>query len=175
MSRVTSRPRLLLAVAIGLAMFLMAETVVLAATTKSGGPVKAVKVVTESASQVITNSSSPTDIQGMSLSMTVPSGEKALLLITFSAQATCTQDTYSTAWCYVRVTVDGHGTAPGDVIFDGALDGNNTYAIETNSMQFVAGPVGAGLHTIKVVAFADEAASYFTLTNRTLSVLRSKV
>ena len=87
MSRFTSRPRLLLAVAIGLATLLVAETAVLAVTTiKTGGPVRGVKVVTETAQQTI-YPSGWTDVQGMSLSMTVPSGEKALLLITYSSSS----------------------------------------------------------------------------------------
>ena len=171
MSRFTSRPRLLLAIAIGLASLLVAETVVLAATVKTGGPVKAVKVVTETTTHTI-SSTRFVYVQGMSLSMTVPSGEQALLLIAFSSRVSCTQTT--TAWCYVRVTVDGVEAAPGDVIFDGAADGSN-YAIETNSMQFVAGPLSAGPHTIKVQARVDEAGATFHLTDRTLSVLRSMV
>jgi hypothetical protein len=87
----------------------------------------------------------------MSLSMTVPSGEKALFLITFSAQATC-QDTYSSASCYVGVTVDGHGASPGDVIFDAASDGTTRVRfthrclgqVGRNTWLCLPGPDGSG-------------------------------
>ena len=78
MSRLTSRSRLFMSIAIGLALLLMAGTVVLAiTTTKTGGAVKGVKVVTVDLLYQIV-SQAPTDISGMSLSMTVPSrGEGA--------------------------------------------------------------------------------------------------
>ena len=175
MSRITSRPRLLLAIAIGLAMLLLAETVVLAANTKSGGPVKAVKVATEPGTATI-SSNAFTDIPGMSVSMTVPSGEKALLLITFSADAYCHDDLGSTALCYVRVLVDGTTQAlPGQLVFDSAADGNVAFPDEANSMQFVVAPISAGAHTVKVQAYVDEVYSVFVIERRTLSVLRSKV
>jgi hypothetical protein len=42
-------------------------------------------------------------------------------------------------------------------------------------MQFVAGPLNAGSHTIKVQGYVDEGVSSFALYQRTLSVLRSRV
>jgi hypothetical protein len=42
-------------------------------------------------------------------------------------------------------------------------------------MQFVAGPLAAGAHTIKVQAVVGEEATFFDFYDRTLSVLRSKV
>ena len=151
----------------------------MAATTKTGGAVKGVKVVTESAPQSIVagavGMTAYVDIQGMSLSMTVPSGEKALLLITFSSASVCLDGSGATNSCWVRVLVDNGTALPGQVIFDSAADGNALSAYEANSMQFVAGPLSAGSHTVKVQAYLDETFSSFQLDTRTLSVLRSKV
>ena len=157
-----------MSVAIGLALVLMAGTVVLAATTKTGGAVKGVKVVTETAAASI-SSNGYTDVQGMSVSMTVPSGEQALLLITFSAETQCRDGNGSTTVCYLRVLVDGTNAAlPGQVAFDTAGDGNAEFTHETNSMQFVTGPLSAGQHPVKVQAFVDEIVSSFTFGGRTL-------
>ena len=97
-----------------------------------------------------------TDVSGMSVSMTVPSGEKALLLINYSMASTCVDQSGATLFCYVRILVDGTEAPPGQVIFESAADGNISSAIEANSMQFVAGPLNAGSHTIKVQAYMDE-------------------
>ena len=144
MSRVTRRERLLLSITIGLALLLVASTAALAVvTTKSGGAVKGVKVVTETAG---TNMAvmTFTDIPGMSLSMTVPSGEKAHLLITFSASTSCIDSSGINTNCFVRVLVDGTEALPGQVLFDTAADGDSLLAREASSMQFVAGPLLAG-------------------------------
>jgi hypothetical protein len=175
-SRLTSRPRLLLAIAIGLAALLVAETAVLAVTTiKTGGPVRSVKVATETAQQTI-YPGGWADVQGMSLSMTVPSGEKALLLITFSSASFCHDSSGASAFCGVRILVDGIPALPDQVTFDSArTDGNIDSSHEPHSMQFVAGPLNAGQHTIKVQGAVSENPSYFGISTRTLSVLRSRV
>jgi hypothetical protein len=181
MSRLTRRPRLLL-VAVALLVGLLAGGgVVYAATVKSGKAVTAIKVATESAAtQILTDGTSYgawTDIAGMSLNISVPSSQKALLLITFSAQTYCFDGFGSgaTTLCKVRVLVNRTTALPGDVVFESAADGNGGSTAETNSMQFVAGPISAGSYTIKVQALVDETWSNFTLMSRTLSVLRSRV
>ena len=173
-SRFAYRPRLLLAGAMALAAVLVAGSIVLAATTKSGGAVRAVKVVTESG---ITNPAytSFRDVEGMSLTMTIPSGEQALLLITFSALTSCVDGTGTTTGCRVRVLVDGAVAPPGEVEFDSALDGDDNLGREANSMQFVAGPLSPGLITVRVQARVTKDLSYVAFTARTLTVLRSKV
>ena len=175
MSRFMRRPQLLLVAVFLLGALLAGSGVVVAASViKSGKAVTAVKVVTDAAA-VSTASQTYADVPGMSLSVTVPSGEKAVLLITFSAQSRCLDGSGATAFCYARVLVDGNTALPGEVIFDSAADGNAANAYETNSMQFVVGPLNAGGHTVRVQTRVDEAVSSFTMAHRTLSVLRSRV
>ena len=110
MARFTRRrPGLLLAVAIGLATLLVAETAVLAVTTiQTGGTVRGVKVVTETAQRTITWGSSGRSVKGMSLSMTVPSSGEELLLITFSSAAFCHDGVKLTAfWRSARLGRSG--------------------------------------------------------------------
>jgi len=175
------RPRLLLVAVFLLGALLAGSGAVVAATViKSGKAVTAVKVATETDIAQI-NSSDPccawSDIAGMSLSINVPSGERALLLITFSAQAMCSDGYGTTARCSIMVLVDGNQALPGEVIFASAGDavGAENFAIEANSMQFVAGPLNAGTHTIKVRGAPNEPSTLFALNARTLSVLRSRV
>ena len=165
--------RALLVLIAGLAVALAAETAVLAATVKlNGGAVRAVRTATAD-SDVSTTSTSLADVPGMSTTVSVPSGEKAILVITFTAESRCIGS--STTLCIVRVLVDSSAAKPGDIAFDSAFDGNTFSAPEANSMQFVAGPLSAGSHTVKVQYRVDEASSGFDLRARTLTVLRSKV
>jgi len=176
MSRLLRRPRLLLVAVFLLGALLAGSGVVVAAQViKTGKAVTAVKVVTETSQSYANTAFTWTDIAGMSTSVTVPSGEKAILLITFSAQSLCSDASGATTYCQIRVLVDGIAAPPGPVNFDSAADGNSALAAEANSMQFVAGPLNAGSHTIKVQGLVDEAQSTFVVRSRTLSILRSRV
>ena len=174
MTRITSRPRIFVTAVAALVALLLAGTVVLgAAVLKRGGYVNAVNIVTDTDQTGVSQENSWTDISGMSMPMSVPSGEQALFLITFSASVTCEDGQEPvTNYCYIRVLVDGVEASPGAVVFDGAADGNTEYAREANSMQFVAGPISSGAHTIKVQGFIGGSSSSFQLWSRTLSVLR---
>ena len=174
MTRLKRRPRLLIIAVAVLAALLVAETVVLGATVlRSGGAVKAVKIVTETTEQVISVSNQDTNITGMSLTMSVPSGQQAYFLITFSAVENCLDGSPPILmYCYVRVLVDGAEAAPGYVVFDAAPDSNVWEAKEANSLQFVAGPLAAGPHTVQAQGFIGGVSSSFNLYERTLSVMR---
>jgi hypothetical protein len=157
-----------------LAALLIGQTVVLAATVKTGGTVTAVKVATETAQMSVNTTGGWHDITGASVSINVPSGEKGLLLITFSGQGYCIDFSGETVLCRLRVLVDGQPALPGAMTFDTAGDGE-ILSYEANSMQFVAGPLNPGQHTIKAQASVNEPNSSFFLGPRTLSVLRSRV
>ena len=164
MSQRFRRPRLMLVAVFLLGALLAGSGVVVAAQViKTGKAVTAVKVVTETSQSSASTPFTWTDVVGMSTSVNVPSGEQAILLITFSAQTNCTDGTGATTYCQIRVLVDGNAAPPGIVTFDSAADGNAAIAGETNSMQFVAGPLNAGSHTIKVQGLVDEAQSTFVL------------
>ena len=180
-SIVVSR-RLLVIVAAVLTVALGSSAVVFAAaTSKSGGKVTAVKTVTATGYPSTDTQSGYVDVPGASVSMAVPSNTRALLLITFSGESRCHRGP-NHDYCYVRVLVNGNEAQPGGVVFDSGEDAANSveaFNWETNSMQFVYGPVAAGTHTVKVqFRFWSEiycSGECFTLGRHTLSVLRSTV
>jgi len=176
MSRLTAHPRALL-VAIGLMAAIVAGqgVVLAAAVVKKAGPVTAVKTATADSLQQVT-STSWTDVTSMSFDMTVPSGQKALLVVTFSAETNCYTGAY-TGYCNLRVIVDGHAAAPDFVQWGQSICAACQPLWEVHSMQFVAGPLNAGVHTVKVQAMVPHNGNgeTFQLTHRTLTVLRSKV
>ena len=167
-----------------LAMTVAVETAVLGVVvSKSGKAVTAVKAVTET-TLATTTSADWVNIPGMTTTINVPANQRALLIITFSAETVCYPDLYSRSGvCYVRVLVDGTPSTPSEVIFDGTFE---TYhdgpihlqaAAEVNSMQFVAGPLGSGTHTVTVQWLVIDAATdtIFRMQERTLTILRSRV
>jgi len=179
MSGLMRRPRLFVFVVLLIGTMVAGSGVVIAATTPSSGKaVTAVRTVTADSGQAIVAGNSPlgyVDLIGMSTTITVPSDTRALLIITFSAANSCVDgSTPPTAYCQVRVLVDGNVAPPGVVILRGSAGGNNSLAISSNSMQFVYGPLSAGTHTVKVQGKPDEAHSTFNIYARTLTVLRSK-
>jgi hypothetical protein len=159
----------------------LAGTAIGATLQKNGGPVTAVRTATADDQVSISVGKAQPDpiwvnVPGMAVTVTVPSGESGLLLITFSAQSQCNGTPGN--FCYVRVLVDGNVAQPGPIVFDSTDDGpyNSVNSYEANSMQFVAGPKRAGTHSVRVqYGFAPFASAGFTLTARTLTVLRSRV
>jgi hypothetical protein len=116
------------------------------------------------------------NLAGMSMTMSVPSSQKALLIITFSAETNCYWEGQMTGFCGLRVLVDGSMPAPGEVFFNSVATNSGTGAgWQTNSMQWVAGPLSAGSHTITVQWHVDNASVHFGIDRRILTVLRSKV
>lgn len=147
----------------------------LAVTAKrGGGPVTAVRTATDGV-PVSTQSQTYVDVPGMTANRKVPSGQQALLIITFSAESVC-YNTFASdparARCDVQVLVDGLPAAPGEVTFDSDVA---DLEYEANSMQFVTGPVGSGLHTITVQYRVRHSDAHFLLGPRTLTILRSSV
>jgi hypothetical protein len=168
--------RFLIVALVGLVLLLATETVVLATVaTKSGKAVTAVKTVTNDGSD-LTASTTYVNLAGMSTTMTVPSTQKALLIITFSAETNCYWEGQMTGFCGLRVLVDGSMPAPGEVFFNSvAVNSGTGAAWQTNSMQWVAGPLNAGGHTIAVQWHVTNENVHFGIDRRTLTVLRSKV
>lgn len=170
MYRIVRQSRSLVVVA-GLVLALVtASAAVAVSVTRNGGSVTAVRTVTQD-SAATTNSTTWVDLPSMSTTMSVPAGQKALLIITFSGESGCEDMNGTTVWCLVRVVVDGVIAPPGEVRFDSRADG---VAWETNSMQFVSGLHNAGQHLVKVQYKVDETNALFTVDSRTLTVLRSK-
>jgi len=173
MELLRNRPRLLVAIAIGLALALGLGGGALATSfLRSGGPVKSVKVATDD-SPASTTAATWSDVPGMSATLTVPSGEKALFLVTFSANALCFEIDITDAACYIRAVIDNNEMAPGAVNFSDPKHG-----YESQSMQWLASPSPSGPHTIKIqfhVSGSSGGIAQFIIHSRTLSVLRSKI
>jgi len=152
---------------LALTALVVTETAVLATTlSKKGGPVTKVKTVTADDAPT-TTSTSFSNVPGMSISMSVPSGQKALFVVTLSAVSVCYTEG---VLCYVRLLVDNNPAPPGDLIFNSNASGPGAH-----SMQFVAGPLSAGTHTVEVQWMVDEVGATFQMAERTLTVLRSKI
>lgn len=174
--------RLLPTIVAAVALALVASTAVLAVTiAKSGKAVTAVRTVVET-TLATTESSTFVDIPGMSTTINVPASQRALLIITFSAEVTCQPEGVVEGSCLISVLVDGAPSTPAHVIFDGSHDNDagvhsDQSESEANSMQFVAGPLSSGPHEVKVQWMTDAGTGdiEFRMQERTLTVLRAKV
>lgn len=158
--------------AASIALLLTAQAAVLATTaTRTSGPVTQVKSVTDGSFAGYSTSPAYADLDGMQMKLTVPEGQEAQLLITFSAASLCHDLRTDHGWCLVKVVVDGHVATPGPVVWDATVDGN---AYEVHSMQWVTGTLSAGDHNVRVMVKID-APGRFQFGARTLTVLRSRV
>ena len=156
-----------------IAVLLVGGAVLAAGVGRNGKAVTAVRTVTAKTSFYIANTNGGwVDVADMKLSVTVPNDQKAVLLITFSMSSMCAPvDADGNANCIVRVLLDGNEVDPGKVDWDWTLVEQQTF-LSARSMQWVAGPVNAGEHQVKVqlASFAGNT----TGQARTLTVLRSK-
>ncbi len=162
---------LMVVVAVMAAMVIGAATATALPTSRNGKSVTAVKTVTET-TQTGTSSQTFSNVPGMSATVGVPDGQKALLVITFSGSTQCADHSPETddGYCYIRVLVDRTAAAPGEVRFDAAEDGNGW---EANSFQWVISGLGPGQHTVTVQHRVDDIESTVSMTAKTLTVLRS--
>jgi hypothetical protein len=92
-----------------------------------------------------------------SLSVTVPAGESARLLVRFAASGVCVDlsSALNPAPCKFRIRVGGQDAAPGSFLF--AQAGYQAFNVEAAS-----GPLGAGQHSVSV-QWAANGASTFSL------------
>ena len=142
----------------------MASTIV-----RSSGPLKQMKVAT--ADDLIGMAETTfTDIPSMSLTISVPSGEHGLFLITFSAMSECIAA--GNGNCSVRVLWDGNVAVPGNVSWDAASPTLDQFDVA--SMQWLVGPAEPGQHTVRVQA-QPSANAVFRMWQRTVSVVRARV
>ena len=88
-----------------LALTIASASIVYAATVASGGAVTAVRMASDGNS-VSTQSTTSTAVPGMSVTLKVPSGDHALLLVTFSAESKCSASVNAVAGCWVEVAMD---------------------------------------------------------------------
>ena len=170
-------PRMLLViVALTTALAVVGTTTVFAALIgRDGKAVTAVRTVVDNTYEA-TTSLSYANVPSMTKTVSVPSGERGLLIITFSATTYCADaGTPASVYCFVRALVDGAPAPPGEVIFDSAGAGaNNGYQLNVHSMQWVLGRVGSGQHTVTIQYRVDENDGTFSVYARSLTVLLSK-
>ena len=153
-----------------LGALLLTESVVLAATfSKSGKAITALRSVA-SDSSLAQGSTTFEDVPGMSLSINVPSNTTALLMIQFSADATCSASVGVFEQCLLRAVVDRTPVVPWPMTF-----GRSGSPGGERSTHWVAGPFAAGEHNVRIQYAAAQSEATFILNDMTLTVLRSKV
>jgi hypothetical protein len=152
-------------------------TAITFSSTVSGGSVTKVVAVRSTFQQVFTDddgATTATDLIGSTVTMNVPSGQKALLLVRFSAATACYGGGASAAHvCHVQAIVDGSPAAPGEVAFDNNNANTESTQYEAHAMEW-AQNVGAGSHTIKIQVRIDDSPGVveFDLNPWTLTVER---
>ena len=147
-----------------------------AATVRNAREVTAVRTVSTRGIVSTTTPYQWVDVPGMSLTVGVPAGERARLLITFSAPVNCRESAEPGAAneCFIRVLVNGLPTAsPAEALFARAPATAGTW--HASSMQFVSEALPAGVHTVTVQFVMVEANASMSLDARTLTVLRAYV
>jgi hypothetical protein len=147
------------------------------AALKSGTSITSVKVVTSTGSSVETQSRSYVDLPGAATSITVPSGQKALILARFTAASQCGSLNPDDDGCNVRVLIGG---IVADPVSAGPFDtaeccsaSSNGDSLESHAIDRSRGPLGPGTYPVKVQWVAD-AENDFQLWGWHLTVERVK-
>jgi hypothetical protein len=149
--------------------------VALAANSSSGGAITAVKVKRE-VDAASTNSTTFVNVPGASMTIGVPSGQRALLLIRFSAESSCQGGNFGD-WCSLRIVVDGvqaHPRAGLNFAFDTDAGVATNHDIWEGHSMDRSITVGSGSHTVRVQWAVTNAATSFRLDDWSLTVERSK-
>jgi hypothetical protein len=161
------KPTLVAALLVSFGLALGATGALAAANVYTAHAQKTVKVVFAN-DQLGESAGVWTDVPGMSIAMTVPSGEKDLFLADFSAMTGCVGSNGAEP-CEVRVLMNGAEVAPGFTVFDSAVPG---LVWQSHDMQFIASPIGPGGYTFKV-QFKSLYDNDFWMQTRTFSLTRS--
>ena len=149
---------------LALAMTLVAvvasvATAITYSSTASGGAVTKVTAVRSTFVQMFTDdggATTATDLAGGSATVSVPPGQKALLLVRFSAATACYGGIAGGSdSCYVQALIDGTPAPPGEVSFDNNDANTESTQYEAHAMEW-AKAVGAGTHTIQIQVRTDD-------------------
>jgi hypothetical protein len=153
-------------------------TAITYSSTVTGTSVAQVKSVRSTFPQQFTDNGGATvatNLVGGSAAVRVPAGQKALLLVRFSAATACYGGiSGGSNACYVRALIDGSPIAPGEVSFDNNNTNLESTQYEAHSMEW-ARTVGAGPHTVQIQVRTDDSACClveFDLNPWTLTVER---
>jgi len=167
-----ARPRLFLSLGAILVLVMVSQTAVLAATwATSGAKVQKIKAIASN-DPVVASGTVWVDIPAMSLTMSVPRGQ-AVFVVTVAGSYACSDANGGQANCYLRVLANGQELQPGLVGFGygptGIISGG------TASMQFFSDPLTAGTYQFKAQWRRQFSTTNYSLTSRTMTVLRAKV
>ncbi len=149
-------------------------------TTRSGGAITRVRVV-RGPNATETSSTTYVNLPGASTTITVPSGQRALILARFSAESQCTSSDES-GYCTARIMIGGSEGAPAvgnDFAFDtlttDSAGANAEDWWESHSMDRSRGSLGPGTYTVRVQYSVITANDTFRLDDWSLTVERVKV
>ena len=160
---------------VGLLGAVLAATAI-AATSSSGGSITAVKVVREEGTGG-TTATSFGDVAGASTTITVPSGQRALIVARFEASSLCQPSETTTCIGRVRILIGGVEGAPGGTWdFDSANVGHEssgTRSIERSRGGF--GGLPAGTYEVKVQSRVAFSGTLLALSGWHLTVETSRV
>ena len=164
---------------VGLLGAVLAATAI-AASSQSAGPVTAVSVVRET-QDLGTESGSFVDLAGATTNVTVPSGQRALIVARFTAESDC-RHLSGTGDCegQVRILIGGVEGAPAcgvDCAFD-ATKAGEPEDLEAHAIDRSRGGIGglpAGTYTVKVQFRVLGADNFFSLDDWHLTVERIQV
>lgn len=130
----------------------------------NGGAIKSVRTATTTGDPWATSGETFIAISGSQASVSVPNGQKAVLIITFSTEYLCVG---GTGYCSLAVYVDGQRVSPTEIILEYA-----TGTTRSSSFQWISGKLGAGAHNISVAGHTTGNTT-ISLYSRTLTVLRA--
>jgi hypothetical protein len=154
-----------------------ATATALAVIPGSAGSITAVRVVSDTGLQE-TSSRTFVDIPGAATSMTVPSGQRGLIIARFSAASQCGSINPDDDGCFVRILVGGIEAEP---VAGGAFDmaaccpnSSNGDAFESHQIERSIGALPSGRYPVRVQWQAD-AENQFMLWSWHLTVERARV
>jgi hypothetical protein len=136
---------------------------------RAGGPLTAVRTAVTVNDRYYSLGTELIAVPGAAVTMRVPTGERAIFIITFSAVVQCSGP--QGGICYWSAFVD-NGQAPPGKVQVATTDADNP--AQSQTFQWVTGPLGPGDHAV-TMAGASTANTTLYLLARTLTVLRSKV
>jgi hypothetical protein len=148
-------------VVVGLLGAVLAATAIAATTGASGGPITAVKLV-RSTDHFGTSSTTYSDVPGASTTITVPSGQRAVIVARFSGTSDC-PTLGSIGHCFARILIGGVEGAPETGTF-GYFDSSQS-AVVVGTSHYIErsragyGGLPAGSYQVKVQAKAGTGAT----------------
>jgi hypothetical protein len=147
------------------------------AALKSGTTITSVKVITSTITTQETQSRTYVDLPGAATSITVPSGQKALIVARFTGASQCGSLNPDDDGCFVRVLIGGQEADPVNAgHFDTAeccSGSSNGDSWESHAIDRSRGPLGPGTYPVRVQWLAG-AENDFMLWGWHLTVERVK-